>query len=337
LSTEDPTQRTKLIEGSAVDPAVVSDEGNAPHLSVVIPLFNEESNLRPLYERLQPVLEQTRLSYEVIFVDDGSTDDSSTILKQLHQGTDTIRIVHLRGNFGKSVALQEGFSVVRGKWIITLDGDLQDEPTAVPAILEKLKDGYDVVSGWRRKRNDRWLKVMSSKLFNRITAFLSRIPLHDFNCGLKGFTREAVDAIHLYGELHRFIPVLAKARHFRVGEVLVAHNARHSGRSKYGMTKAIKGMLDLCTVLFLIRFSRRPFHFFGSAGLLLTSIGFVLCCYISYLRFQYGSILNRYPLLLCGILLILTGFILFSTGFVSELLVSQHVNPRERRIRDIQD
>lgn len=288
-------------------------------ISLVIPLKDEEKSLPLLYQEIKKVL--GRKNYEIIFVNDGSTDHSQSELKKLVAKDKRIKLINFRANFGKSAALEAGFSQAQGKTIVTLDADLQDDPREIPLLLEKIDDGYDLVTGWRKKRVDDFSKRFSSFLFNWGTAFISGIKLHDFNCGLKAFRKTVAKEIYLHGELHRFLPVLAAKRHFKIVEVPVNHRPRRFGQSKYGFERGWRGLVDLVTVLFLTGYAKKPGHFFGKIGLLLFSIGFLFDAHVAYIRLTRGTTEGRIPMLLAGILLMVLGAQFISTGLIAEMIV----------------
>jgi len=291
-----------------------------PEISIVIPLFNEEPNLRELHSRITEVMSGLGLSYEIVFVDDGSYDRSFEVIEELYRGDDHIRAFKLRRNCGKSAALAVGFSEARGDVVITMDADLQDDPDEIPNFLKKLDEGYDLVSGWKFKRKDPPSKTIPSKIFNRVTSLMTGVKIHDINCGFKAYRREVTEEIRVYGELHRYLPVLAHWRGYRVGEIKVRHHPRFRGKSKFGIGRFLHGFFDLFTVLLLTRYIARPLHFFGGIGLLFAFTGFCINSYLAYLRFRYGSIMGRHPLLQLGILLMVLGVQLFSTGLIAELV-----------------
>ncbi len=293
-----------------------------PYVSFVIPAKNEEGSVELLYKKILEVMTQIHKTFEIIFVDDGSTDFTLQKLKLLHRKDQRVKIICLRGNFGKSIALQAGFELAQGKIIFTLDADLQDNPKEIPVFLEKLEKGYDLVSGWKKKRYDPLTKVIPSRIFNFATSFLTGIKVHDTNCGFKAYKREVIENLNLYGELYRFIPVFAAKQNFKVGEIIVAHQARRFGKTKFGWERNIKGLLDLITVVFLTGYLRRPGHFFGVLGLLSFFFGFIIGLYIAYLRFTTGSIQYRNPLLFLGILLMIIGVQLISTGLLAEMVTN---------------
>src|SRR3989344_722584 len=291
-------------------------------LSIVIPVKDESESLPPLYDELVAVAKSLRGPYEILFINDGSTDGSRQVLDALARRNPYVRIVHFRANFGKSEALAFGLARVKGEIIITLDADLQDNPNDIPKLLSKLRDGYDLVVGWRKERKDTANKRMSSLLFNVGTRLLSGVALHDYNCGLKVMKRSVARELHLHGELHRFIPILAAKLKYRVTELPVAHRRRRFGTSKFGLGRSWRAIIDLLTVLFLTHYEGKPAHFFGLYGFSLTSIGFVMNAYVTYIRVTTGSVGHHIPLLLAGILLMVIGVQLISVGLIAELVTS---------------
>ena len=293
---------------------------NQKELSVIIPLFNEEKSLSSLYRELKPILKHSGKSYEIIFVDDGSNDNSWSVLERLHAQDKDIRGIQFRKNSGKAAALSAGFKCAEGKVIVTMDADLQDDPGEIPEFVKKLDEGYDLVSGWRFKRRDPLSKILPSKIFNNLTSMLTGIRIHDFNCGFKAYREEVVKDIQVYGELHRYIPVLAHWKGYKIGEIKVKHHPRSHGKSKYGLGRFFRGLLDLVTVMFLTRYMRRPLHLFGSIGLLLFSVGLIINIYLAVLWFL-GQGIGARPLLFLGVLLMLIGFQIVSTGLIGEILI----------------
>jgi glycosyltransferase involved in cell wall biosynthesis len=296
--------------------------GRRMELSVVVPVLDEVDSLTGLYRELTAVLEPLGRPYELIFVDDGSHDGSFTTLEKLHRSDDRVRVIQHRRNFGKAAALQSGFRAARGEVIVTLDADLQDDPAELPRLLQHLEDGHDLVSGWKHNRQDPASKTLPSRLFNRVTAWLTGVRLRDFNSGYKAYRREVVEELRLYGELHRFIPALAAWRGFRVDEVPVHHRPRRFGRSKYGSARFWRGSLDLLTVLFLTRYTRRPLHLFGSLGLLAWAAGGSVNLYLAALWLAGVRPIGNRPLLAFGILGMLVGLQFFCLGLLSELILS---------------
>jgi len=297
-------------------------------LSVIIPLFNEDANLNSLHLSLKSVIEKVARDYEIIFVDDGSSDNSFSILEGLHRKDKNIKVIQFRRNFGKSAALSAGFKYAKGQMIITVDADLQDDPQEIPKLIKKLDEGYDLVSGWRFKRKDSPSKIIPSKFFNCLTSILTGIKIHDFNCGLKAYKREVIEDIDLYGELHRYIPVLAYWKGYKIGEVKVKHHPRKYGKSKYGVGRLFKGMTDLVTVMFLTKYMEKPLHLFGPIGLLIFLAGFIINIYLFIIKLLGEGIGNR-PLLLLGVLLMVIGFQIISTGLIGEIIVSTRTNTDE--------
>jgi glycosyltransferase involved in cell wall biosynthesis len=291
-------------------------------LSLVIPVYNEADSLGPLLAEIDEALAGKGRLFEIVFVDDGSTDGSFEAMKQLASDRFDVRVIRLRRNFGKSAALAHGFAAARGDVVVTLDGDRQDDPREVPRLLARLDQGYDLVSGWKQSRQDPLSKTLPSRLFNWTVRRTTGIPLHDFNCGLKAYRRDVVDTITVYGELHRYIPVVAEQAGFRVTEEKVSHRRRTSGRSKYGWQRFLRGYLDLLTVLFLGRYQHRPQHLFGGLGTALILLGFVIELYLTIDKLVFGAAIGQRPLLLLGALLIIVGVQLLSLGLIGELIAN---------------
>lgn len=292
-------------------------------ISVVVPLRDEELTVALLYDELCSALEPLGCPWEVVYVDDGSRDGSWAALTRLHAARDNVRVVRLRRNFGKATALQAGFAHAAGDIIVTIDADLQDDPAEIPRLLAKLEEGFDLVSGWKTRRRDPLSRRLLSRLFNAVTGWLSGVRLHDMNCGLKAYRAEAVRDLRLYGELHRFIPVLAHHRGFRVAELAVHHRSREHGRSRYGLERYVRGFLDLLTVSFLGRYRMRPLHLFGGLGLVLGVVGAGVLAYLTAIKIGGASIGGR-PLLILGVLLVVVGLQFFSLGLIAEMVTRQH-------------
>lgn len=290
-------------------------------ISIVVPVFNEEESLYKFYSQLVDSLKALRKRYEIIFVDDGSTDSSLKILKEIEKKDRNIKIYSFRKNNGKAEALTFGFQKAKGDCIVTLDADLQDKPSEIQKLLSKAKEGFDVVCGWRKNRQDSFQKVFSSRLFNFLAGFLWGLRLHDYNCGLKVLTREAAKSLQLYGGLHRFLPLIAYQQGFTVTEVPVSHDKRRFGSSKYGFSKLWTDLPDMFTMLFLTRYGNRPLHFFGLVGGILFVVGILILGYLSFIWFQ-GQPIGRRPLLFLGMLLVLSGFQIFFTGFLADLIIN---------------
>ncbi len=291
-------------------------------ISIVVPVYNEAGSLEPLMQEIVEAMPAVGHPFEVIFVDDGSSDRSFEIMEKLAAATTNVRALKLRRNFGKAAALAHGFADARGEIIVTLDGDRQDDPAEISRLLAKLGEGYDLVSGWKQRRQDPVTKTVPSRFFNWTVRKTTGIPLHDFNCGLKAYRREVVQNINLYGELHRYVPVVANDRGFRVGEVKVAHRRRAWGRSKYGARRYLRGYLDLLTVLFLGRYQHRPLHLFGGLGTLVLVIGVLIDVYLTVDKLAFGHAIGLRPLFVLGNLLIVVGIQLLSLGLLSELVTS---------------
>jgi dolichol-phosphate mannosyltransferase len=296
---------------------------SASVISIVIPLHNEERSVALLYEELQAALEPLAQEWEAVFVDDGSLDGSFAALTRLHAGNENVRVVRLRRNFGKAAALAAGFGQARGETVVTIDADLQDDPAEIPRLLVKLEEGFDLVSGWKTRRRDPLRRRVLSRIFNWVTGRVSGLRLHDMNCGLKAYRAEVVRGMPLYGELHRFIPVLAQYRGFRVAELPVNHRPREHGRSRYGVERYVRGFLDLLTVSFIGRYRHRPLHLFGGLGLILGLLGVAILVYLTVVK-ALGHAIGERPLLTLGVLLVVVGLQFFSLGLISEMLTSQH-------------
>ncbi len=290
-------------------------------LSIVIPVYNEEKNVLLLYRELKDVLEGMGKKYEIIFVDDGSIDSTSKAVTKISGKDSRVKAVSFRRNRGKSAALMEGFRKSKGNIIFTLDGDLQDNPREIPKFLDKIKKGYDIVNGWKFRRHDPLTKTLPSRFFNFLTRLLTGVRVHDSNCGFKAYRREAAESLRIYGELHRYIPSLANWMGFRVGEVKVRHRPRKHGKSKYGVTRLMKGFLDLITIKFLNKFSERPLHFFGPMGILLALAGFIAGVYLVVMWCMGHGIGDR-PLLILSVLLMIVGIQTFSIGLIGEMIIS---------------
>lgn len=307
-------------------------------LSVVIPLFNEEGNIEPLYSRLKEALEGFGVDYEIIMVDDGSTDGSFKILKGLQAKDPLLRVVRLRRNFGQTAAFAAGFDYARGEVIVTLDADLQNDPADIPALLAKIEEGYDVVSGWRVERKDPFLsRRLPSIVANFLISQVIGVRLHDYGCSLKAYRREVIENIDLYGELHRFIPALASWMGISLAEVPVSHQERRFGRSKYGFSRTIKVLLDLLTVRFLLSYSTRPIHIFGSLGLLAFLVGILLGGYLTYIKFAYHQDIGGRPLLLLAILLMVVGIQTVTMGLLGELIVRTYHEAQDKPIYAVRE
>src|SRR5688500_18627089 len=311
-------QPTVAHEASSAAPV---PEPRELEVSVLIPVLDEESTVADLAARVAAVLDRLGKPFEVVFVDDGSRDSTAARLREAHRLARRVKLVRLRRNFGKAAALCAGYDHSLGRVLVTMDGDLQDDPEEIPRFLAALDErGLDLVSGWKRRRRDPMTKRWPSRLFNAVTHRLARVELHDFNCGFKAYRREVLDQVAVYGELHRYIPVLASRRGFAVGEIEVQHHPRRHGRSKYGWDRFYKGLLDLITVLFITRYTRRPLHLFVALGIGFFTAGLGINLYLAYLWFFRGEFLSNRPLLLLGVLLMLLGIQVLTTGLIAEMI-----------------
>jgi len=317
------------------------NQSNAPErikstfkkISIVIPLYNEEESITPLSHEIRKAISRLNTNYEVILVDDGSTDSSLQKLKEIAKTDNRFRYFSFRKNYGKSAALQIGFKAATGDVVVTMDADLQDDPQEIQNLIKKLEDGFDLCSGWKKKRQDPIIKKISSKFFNFVTRIISGIKIHDFNCGLKAYRKEVVENVKVYGELHRYIPVLAKWQGYTITEVPVMHHPRRYGKTKFGITRFFKGFIDLVTVSFVTRYIKRPMHFFGFLGALAFLIGIIILGYLTVLWIQGHSLSNR-PMIFLGMLLIIVGIQLFAVGLLGEVIAHNAMDDREYVIKD---
>lgn len=293
-------------------------------VSIVVPAYNEEGSVKELARQVLAVFEKEKLKGEIIFINDGSTDATTEICNTMAKENENISHIYFHRNKGKAAGLQAGFDAAQGEFVITMDADLQDDPKEIPELIAKLKEGWDIVSGWKKKRHDPITKRWPSKLFNWAARVMSGIKIHDFNCGLKGYRNEVVKTVKLYGEMHRWIPVLAKVEGFRTTEIVVTHHPRTTGVSKYGFSRTFKGFFDFMTIFFLSRFTMRPMHFFGFFGLLAAGAGFIVEVIVLVYKFAYGeSFQSHMAMLILGVLLLVLGVQLFSIGLIGEMLVYQ--------------
>lgn len=297
-------------------------------ISVVIPLLNEEESLPELIAWIDKVCTTHTLSYEVVMVDDGSTDQSWQVIERLSEQYPNVRGIQFRRNYGKSAALNEAFKAVQGNVVITMDADLQDSPDEIPELYKMItQQGYDLVSGWKQKRYDPLSKTLPTKLYNGVTGWVTGIKLHDMNCGLKAYKQAVVKNIEVYGEMHRYIPIIAKWEGFpRIGEKVVQHQARKYGYSKFGLNRFVNGFLDLMTITFIGRFGKRPMHFFGLIGTVLFFVGFMIAAYLSFAKivFEQYRMTDR-PLFFFGLLAMVIGSQMFLAGFIAELIARNSV------------
>lgn len=326
--------RRKRFSGKHINnPNQPSAKISFKKISIVIPVFNEEDSIFPLVNEIRKVFKNMDVWYEIIMIDDGSTDKSLSTIIELSKTDKKIKFVSFRKNYGKSAALQTGFKQAVGEAVITMDSDLQDDPNEIPALLKKLDEGFDVVSGWKKIRQDPFIKKVSSKFFNFVTRIFSGIKIHDFNCGLKAYRKSVTESLNVYGELHRYMPVLAHWQGYSIAEIPVKHHPRRYGKTKFGISRFFKGFIDLITVVFTTRYIKRPMHLFGFLGALSFLAGLVVNGYLTYLWFDNQPLSNR-PMLFLGILLIIVGVQFFSVGLLGELMVHNLEDEKEYIIKD---
>lgn len=313
---------------------------NPPVYSIVVPFYNEQENIAPLYVKIIEVMDAIGEPYEIVFVDDGSKDGTFRLLQEIARDDNRVSVVRLRRNFGQTSALKAGFDHSEGEIIISMDGDLQHEPAEIPRFIEKIREGYDIVSGWRVERTDHWLmRQLPSLIANRIMAKLSRVNLHDFGTTFKAYRREILSEVHLYGELHRFIPALAAWAGASVAEVPITNNPRKTGKSNYGISRTIRVMLDLLSVKFLLDYSTKPLHFFGSAGLLCLAGGGGIGVWV-FLRkalLNEGLLANHGPLMLLGMALVMGGIQFIAIGLIGELLARTYFESQNKPVYTVRE
>ena len=303
-------------------------------VSVVVPLYNEEESLKELNQQLRSTLGRMNIRYEILYIDDGSTDHSFQILRDMKRNDRHLKVIRFRRNYGKSAALAVGFEKAQGNVVITMDADLQDDPAEIPSMKRRIEEGYDLISGWKKVRRDPISKTIPSRFFNYVTSVLTGIKIHDFNCGLKAYRREVVKSVKVYGELHRYIPVLAHWEGFKIGEIVVQHRARKYGKTKFGIGRFWKGFLDLLTALFTTRFLRRPLHLFGPIGLFLTLAGSVIDLWLIIEWARGLTSLGNRPLFLAGSMLIVIGIQFISLGLLGEMISKTRTTAEEYSIRE---
>jgi len=288
-------------------------------LSFVIPVYNEEKSLKNLHKKISENIPES--SYEIIFINDGSTDNSYAIIDEISKNDPHVKAILFRTNFGKAAALQAGFDKAQGDIIFTMDADLQDDPEEIPRFIEKIHEGYDLVSGWKKKRKDPITKKWPSKIFNFITSLVFHLKLHDYNCGFKAYRKEAAKSLNIYGELYRYIPAIIWSKGFCVTEIPVTHHKRKFGKTKYGAKRFIRGFLDLLTVTMITKYQRSPLYLFGASGLFISFLGFVISIWLAVEKIFFNMSLSNRPLLFLGILLIVVGVQLISIGLLGEMIV----------------
>ncbi|NTU80774.1 MAG: glycosyltransferase family 2 protein [Chloroflexales bacterium] len=318
---------------AAVEPPAASKAPPAPYLSIVVPIYNEEESIPYLYERLTAALDPMGRPYEIICVDDGSRDRSFALLHDLAVSDGRLRVVRFRRNFGQTAGFAAGFDRARGEWVVTIDADLQNDPNDIPAMLTKAEQGFDVVSGWRARRQDAFInRRLPSIIANRMISWATGVHLHDYGCSLKVYRAEVVKNIDLYGELHRFIPAIASWQGVAVAEMPVNHEARKYGKSKYGISRTTRVLLDLITVRFLLSYSTRPMQVFGAIGLISSFVGGLLLLYLAYVRLVMLQNIGDRPLLLAAVLMVLIGVQFLGMGLLGELITRVYYEGRDRPI-----
>jgi glycosyltransferase involved in cell wall biosynthesis len=327
------------IEPLKLLPQTDNRENKDGYVSVIIPIFNEVKTLSLLIENIADVLQQTQLPYEIICVDDGSQDGSVELLRELASRRHDLIAIIFRRNYGQTPAMAAGFQYAQGKIIVTLDGDLQNDPTDIPILISKLEEGYDLVSGWRKNRQDAALtRLFPSKIANWLIGQVTGVKLHDYGCSLKAYRKELLSDMNLYGELHRFLPALAYIEGAKITEIPVNHHARLYGQSKYGLGRTFRVMMDLLTIVFLKKFLTRPMHIFGLGGLILLIVGLLMGGYLTFLKIFLGLSIGHRPLLMLAVLLILTGIQLLISGLLAELIMRTYHESQQRpiyRVREI--
>jgi glycosyltransferase involved in cell wall biosynthesis len=289
-------------------------------VTVVVPLYNEEESLVELSVALKKVLDGLRANWEVLFIDDGSTDRSYSKIQEIHRVNSRFKCIKFKRNYGKSAALQEGFKAAIGDYVITMDADLQDDPEEIPNMIARINEGYDLVSGWKKVRKDPFIKKHTSRLFNLVTSLMVGLRLHDYNCGLKAYVKDVVKNIKVYGEMHRYIPALAHLSGYRVTEIPVVHHERKYGKTKFGISRFVNGIFDLITVIFTTQYMKRPLHLFGFIGLMSFLAGFGILAFLTIMKFVENIPISGRPLFFVGILFAIVGVQFFSIGLIGEMI-----------------
>jgi glycosyltransferase involved in cell wall biosynthesis len=311
--------------------------GNNIYLSIVIPVYNEEENIETLYREIIAAVDGIYSDFEVIFSNDGSSDGSLERLKKLHQKDKRVKIINFRKNFGQSAAISAGFDYCKGNVVVTLDGDLQNDPADIPAVVAKLNEGYDIVNGWRKKRKDKILtKKLPSFFGNKLVSFITRVKLHDYGCTLRAFKKDVVKSLKLYGEMHRYIPAIASRIGIKSVEIPVNHRERRHGKSQYGLSRTFRVILDLISIKYLLTYSHRPLQIFGGVGLVMMGTGFISGLYISYTKYFLNQSANR-PLLFLTVLLIFLGFQVITLGLVAEMLSRIYHEGLNKNVYSVRD
>ena len=304
-------------------------------ISVVVPVYNEKDNVRLLYEKIRDVMVKNGYEHEIIFVDDGSNDGTFDVLKEIAKKDKDFKVISFRRNFGQTAAMAAGFDFAKGDIIVSMDGDLQNDPEDIPKLIAKLNEGYDVVSGWRKKRQDEPKRVFLSKVANKLISKITHVELHDYGCSLKAYRADVAKNLHMYGEMHRFIPALANIYGASIAEIEVNHHPRKYGKSKYNLSRTFRVIVDLLLVYFMQKFMTRPIHFFGIWGFFMALAGFLIDGYLAVEKIFFGVSIGGRPLLLLGILLILTGINLIGIGIISEILTRIYYESQNKKIYNI--
>jgi glycosyltransferase involved in cell wall biosynthesis len=328
-------------EPDVQDRASASTDQQAPEVSVFLPVFNEEPNLRPLHEKLDRSLAQLGGAAEIIYVDDGSTDGSLTILRELAQKDPRVRVIALRRNYGQTPAMAAGIDAARGKVLIPMDADMQNDPADITRLLDKLDEGYDVVSGWRKNRQDKLItRKIPSMLANKVISWIGGVPLHDYGCSLKAYRRESLADVHLYGEMHRFIPIYASWSGARVTEIPVEHHARTMGKSKYGLSRTLKVVFDLMTIKFMASYQTKPIYIFGTFGMLtfvVSILSALLACLMKFADWPHHADFIQTPLPVMAMVMLVLGIQLFLMGLLAEMQVRTYHESQAKAIYSVRE
>jgi len=331
----------RVYEEEIVTRSEASLEDNAPEISVFLPVYNEEPNLRPLHAKLDDALKELGRSAEIIFVDDGSTDGSLTVLREIAAMDHRVRVVALKRNYGQTAAMAAGIDAARGKVLIPMDADLQNDPADIVRLLEKLDQGFDVVSGWRKHRKDKMVtRKIPSMIANRMISWIGGVPLHDYGCSLKAYRRESLQDVRLYGEMHRFIPIYASWAGARVTEIAVEHHARTMGQSKYGLSRTIKVVFDLITIKFMASYQTKPLYLFGWAGLLTFAVSFLsalLACLMKFASWPHHADFIQTPLPVMAMVMLVLGIQLFLMGLLAEMMVRTYHESQAKLIYAVRE
>src|SRR5688572_16458266 len=338
-----PAERSKLLglQYSTMDSTQVKLKENAPELSLFLPVLDEEENLRPMHEKIKAALDTLGKTAEVIYVDDGSTDKSLSILKEIATADDRVRVISLRRNYGQTAAMSAGIDAAKGEILTPMDADLQNDPADIARLLSKLDEGYDVVSGWRKNRQDKLIsRKIPSKIANRVISWIGGVPLHDYGCSLKAYRRDVIQDVKLYGEMHRFIPIYASWAGARVAEIPVEHHARTMGQSKYGLSRTIKVIFDLMTIKFMASYQTKPLYIFGTAGLLtfvVAALSTLLALLMKFASWPHHADLVQTPLPVMAMVALVLGIQFFLMGLLAEVLVRTYHESQSKSIYEVRE